>query len=69
MFNLDVITNENNVKHNQKWPSIPDYSYRILIIGGRRLGKMNALLNLIKEQDVLTEKIYLHAKDLNKSKY
>ena len=34
MINLDSITNENNKKHNKKWPYIPDHPYRILIIGG-----------------------------------
>ena len=24
MINLDSITNENNKKHNEKWPYIPD---------------------------------------------
>ena len=51
MINLDSITNENNKGHNKKWPYIPDHPYRILIIGGSGLGKTNALLNLIKEQD------------------
>ena len=34
MINLDSITNENNTKHNEKWPYIPDHPYTILIIGG-----------------------------------
>ena len=32
MINLDSITNENNKKHNEKWPYIPDYPYRFLKI-------------------------------------
>ena len=68
MLNLDSITNENNKEHNQKWPYIPDYPYRILIIGGSGSGKTNALLNLIKQQDDI-DKIYLYAKDLIESKY
>ena len=67
MFNLDDITNENNKEHNEKWPFIPDYSYRILIIGGSGSGKTNALLNLIKEQDDI-DKIYLYSKDLSEPK-
>ena len=50
MFNRDTTTNENNKEHNEKWPYIPDYPYRILIIGGSGSGKTNAMLNLIKEQ-------------------
>ena len=41
MFNLDVITNENNKDHNKKCP------YRMLIIGTSRSGKTNALHNLL----------------------
>ena len=36
--------------------------------GGSGLGKTNALLNLIKEQDDI-DKIYLYAKDLSEPKY
>ena len=39
MFNLDVIANENSVKHNVKWPCIPDHPYRILKIGSSGSGK------------------------------
>ena len=68
MFNLDDITNKNNKQHNEKWPFIPDYPYRILIIGGSGSGITNALLNLIKEQDDI-DKNYLYAKDLTEPKY
>ena len=49
MFNLNDITNENNIEHNKKWPYIPDHPYRILIIGSSGSGKTNTLLNLINE--------------------
>ena len=39
MINLDNITNENNKKHNKKWPYIPNHPYIILIIGGSGSGK------------------------------
>ena len=68
MINLDDITNENNKKHNENWPHIPDHPYRIVIISGSGSGKTNALLYLIKEHED-TDKIYLHAKDLSQPKY
>ena len=64
MINLDNSYKE----HNEKWPYIPDSLYRILIIGGFRSGKTNALINLINEEDDIN-KIYLHAKDLSEPKH
>ena len=64
MINLDNFYKE----HNEKWPYIPDSLYRILIIGGFRSGKTNALINLINEEDDI-DKIYLHAKDLSEPKH
>ena len=55
-------------KNNEKWPCIPDHSYRILITGDSGSGKTNTLLNLIKEQDDI-DKIYLYEKDLSEPKY
>ena len=71
MINLDSIADENNKKHNEKWPYITDHPYRILIIGGSGSGKTNLLLNLIKEQDYhdMIDKICLYAKDLSEPKY
>ena len=64
MINLDNIVNNNNEKHNEKWPYIPDHPYRILIIGGSGSGKTNTLLHLINKQKDI-DKIYLYAKDLS----
>ena len=68
MINLDSITHENNKKHNEKWPYIPDHPYRILIIGGSGSGKTSTLLNSISEQNDI-HKMYLYARDLNEPKY
>ena len=59
------------MKHNSKWPHIPDLPYRILIIGGFGSANTNVLLNLIKKQynHELIDTIYLYAEDLNKPKY
>ena len=57
-----------NKKHNEKWPYIPDHSYRIFIIGGSGSGKTNTLFNLINEQNDI-DKIYLYARDLSEPKY
>ena len=47
MANFDSITNGKN----KKWPYIPDHSYIILMIGGSKSAKINALINLINEQN------------------
>ena len=67
MINLDSILTKTG-KNNEKWPYIPDHWYRIIIIGGSRSGKTNALINLINEQNDI-EKIYSYARDLSEPKY
>ena len=49
-------------EHNPNWPQIPDYPYRMLIIGGSGSVKINSLFNLISQQPDI-HKIYLYAKD------
>ena len=68
MISFDNYTNENKTEHNPKWPYIPDHPYRILIAGGSRSRKTNALLNLINNQPDIY-KIYLYAKDLYEGNY
>ena len=63
-----MITQMKIKQNNQKWSYIPDYLYRILIIGGSGSGKTNALLNLINNQPDI-DKIYLYAKDPHEGKY
>ena len=58
MINLDSIVSNNNKKHRENWPYIPDHPYRISIIGGSAPGKTNTLLNLINEQRDITEFTY-----------
>ena len=50
MFNFDYITKEDIKEHNPNWPEIPDYPYRILIVGGSGSGKANGLLSLINHE-------------------
>ena len=68
MITLDSITNENNKKHNKRWPYIPDHPFKSLIIGGSGSEKTNTLLNLVDEQNDI-DKIYLYARDLKEPKY
>ena len=68
MINLYNIVNNNNEKHNEQWPYIPDHPYRILIIRGSGSGRTNTLLHLINEQKDI-DKVYLYAKDLSEPKY
>ena len=68
MINFDVVTVENKIKHNEKWPYIADHPYRILIIRDSGSGMTNSLLNLINHQPD-NDRIYLFAKDPQETKY
>ena len=70
MFNIYDITNKNRKEHNLKSPYIPDYPYRIYVIGGSGSGKTNALLSLKKEQDSDSsiDTSYFYAKNVNEPK-
>ena len=68
MINFDNYVNESKTKHNKNWPYIPDYPYRILIIGGSGSGETNVKLNLIENQPDI-DKIYLYAKNQYEAKY
>ena len=63
MINFDV-TKENIKEHNSNW----SHPYRILMIGGSGSGKANSFFNL-KNQQPVTDKIYLYAKDSFEVKY
>ena len=68
MIDFDKIISPNNkLEHNPRWPHIPDHPYRILIVGGSGAGKTNALLNLLSYQNV--DKIFLYVKDPYEDKY
>ena len=41
MVNFDGVTKEDIKEHNPNWSQIPDYPYRILIIGGPGSVKTN----------------------------
>ena len=59
MINFDDVTKENIKEHNSDWPQIPDYLYRILIIGGSGSRKTNSLFNLISQQPDIEKIIYM----------
>ena len=68
MINFDLVTGKNTEKHNPYWPHISDHLFRILLVGGSRSRKTNALLNLINHQSD-SDKIILYTKALNDLKY
>ena len=63
MINFDHVRKKKIKKCNSNWPEIPDYQYRILIIGGSASGKTNSLFTLINEEPDI-DKIDLFIKDL-----
>ena len=66
MKNCDELV---EINQNPNCPCLPDYPYRILIIGGSGSGKTNVLSNLTKHHRPDTVKIYLYIKDSFESKY
>ena len=46
-----MMLQKNMKDYNPKWPQNIDHPHRILIIRGSGSGKINALLNLIKQQE------------------
>ena len=44
MINFDGYADENKTQHNLKWPYIPHYPDRILILGISGSGKTDAIL-------------------------
>ena len=57
------------INHNPNCPNIPDHLYIILIIGCSGSDKISVLLNLIKHQRPVIDKIYLNVKDPFESEY
>ena len=68
MINFDDTIKEELREHNPNWPEIPDYSYRILVIGDSWSTKLNSLFSLINQQPDIN-KICLYAKDLKHWNY
>ena len=68
MMNFDDVIKENINKHNPSWSQVPDYLYRILLIGGSGSGKTSPLFNLISQKSEI-DKINLQPKDPYKAKY
>ena len=68
MISLDDVTKVNIKEHNPNMPEIRDHPYRILIVGGSRSGKTNALLNLVNHEPDI-DKFFLYAKDLYEAKF
>ena len=50
MINFYGVTKEDTKEHNSSCPQIPDFPYRILIVGASGLQKTNSLFNLIIHQ-------------------
>ena len=68
MINFDDTIKEEIREHNPNWPEIPDYSYRILVIGDSWSTKLNSLFSLINQQPDIN-KICLYTKDLKQWNY
>ena len=68
MINFDNVTKKGTKRRNLNWPQIPDYPYRILVIGDSWFGKTKSLFDIISYQPDI-DKIYLLAKDPYEAHY
>ena len=70
MFNFDYINEEKIKQHKPNWSEIPEFPYRMLIIGGSGSRKTDALFNLIQvKKYIFFYIIYLYVKDPTEAKY
>ena len=67
MINLDSITNENNKEHNEKWPYIPNYLYRILTIDSDKIYQYAKDLSEVKYEFLIKKRENVVIKHLNDS--
>ena len=72
---LSFDVKEKNITHKLNWSYIAERPYRILIITGTELGKVNVILSLIYHQekhdddDDVVDQIYLYPKHPYESKH
>ena len=52
MFNFDYITEENIKQHKPNWSEIPDFPYRMLIIGGSGSRKNRRIIQFNSSQEI-----------------
>ena len=68
MINFDDVVKTNIKEHNLNWAQIRNHQYRILLIGGTRSRKTNALFNMINHK-LYTDKIHFYEKNPYEAKY
>ena len=61
--NLDEVTGKITFTHNLQYPYNSIHPYKILIVGGSRIGTVNALTNLIHEESVIVQRAKISAFD------
>ena len=65
--NYDV--DNKNKKFKQRYPFMPNDTFRMLICGNSRSGKTNLLYHMFIEPLLYYDKIYIYAKNLEQEKY
>ena len=58
-----------NKKFKQRYPFMPNHTFRMLICGNSGSGKTNLLYHMLIEPSLYFDEIYLYAKNLDQEKY
>jgi len=67
--NFDAVANKNQQEYKNNNPLAPQWPFRWLVVGESGSGKTNLILEMILEQWIFCDKIFLYCQNLQQPKY